>query len=130
MNSPKAETRRKTAEKKEVSSKQLAELIAKGAENKKALDIEIIDVRKNSAVCNYFVVCTADSSPQMNAIADGIEESLNKKNIKTPLVQGKGDSNWMVIDLINVIVHIMGKEERKKYGLEDLWGKSGIIYHV
>lgn len=130
MNSPKAETRRKTAGKKEVSSKQLAELVAKGAENKKALDIEIIDVRKNSAVCNYFVVCSADSSPQMSAIADGIEESLSKKGLKVPMIQGKGDSNWMVIDLINVIVHIMGREEREKYSLEDLWGKSGIIYHV
>jgi ribosome-associated protein len=120
----------KTDLRKGLSSKQLADLICKGAENKHAEEIEMIDVRKTSSICNYFVICTADSTPQLGAIADGIEEALSKKGVKMPPVQGKSDSSWMIIDFINVVAHIMGKEERNRYNLEDLWGKSGIIYHV
>lgn len=130
MNPRKTSTRSKAAGEKALSSKQLADLICKGAEDKHAEDIEVIDVRKTSSICNYFVVCTANSRPQVNAIADGIKEALRKKNIKMPPVQGKGDSNWTIIDFISVVAHIMGNDERKRYDLEDLWGKSGIIYHV
>lgn len=130
MNPRKTTTRSKTTGEKALSSKQLADLICKGAEDKHAEEIEVIDVRKTSSVCNYFVVCTANSSPQINAIADGIKEALRKKGVKMPPVQGKGNSNWLIIDFINVVAHIMGSEERKRYRLEELWGKSGIIYHV
>lgn len=130
MNPRKTTTRSKPAEEKALSSKQLADLICKGAENKHAEGIEVIDVRKTSSICNYFVVCTAQSAPQLPAIADGIDEALSKKGVKMPRIQGKHGSNWLIIDFVNVVVHIMGKEERKKYNLEDLWGKSGIIYHV
>jgi ribosome-associated protein len=49
---------------------------------------------------------------------------------KTPNWQGKPESNWIILDLGNIIVHIMGLEERKKYSLEEIWEKSGITYHV
>lgn len=130
MDLRKTPVRSKMAAGKNLSSKQLADLICKGAEDKHAEEIEVIDVRKTSSICNYFVVCTANSAPQINAIAAGIKEVLQKKGVKMPLVQGKGDSNWTIIDFINVVAHIMGSEERRKYNLEDLWGKSGIIYHV
>ncbi len=130
MNLRKTTTRSNPTGDKRVSSKQLADLICKGAENKHAEEIEVIDVRKTSSVCNYFVVCAAQSVPQLKAIADGIEEALAKKGVKMPRIQGKHGSNWLIIDFVNVVAHIMGKEEKKKYNLEDLWGKSGIIYHV
>lgn len=113
-----------------LASRKLADLAAKGAENKKADCIEIIDTRKNSSLCNYFVICTADSTPQLFAIAEGIDEILFKNNINSANWQGKKESGWIILDLINVVVHVMGKKERIKYNLEDLWGKSGIIYHV
>ncbi|MFA5103605.1 MAG: ribosome silencing factor [Candidatus Margulisiibacteriota bacterium] len=130
MNLRKTPIRSKTALRKTLSSKQLVDLICKGAENKHAEEIEVIDVRKASSICNYFIVCTANSTPQINAIAEGIKDTLHKKGVKMPRVQGKGGSNWIIIDFINIVAHIMGSEERKKYNLEDLWGKSGIIYHV
>lgn len=64
------------------------------------------------------------------AIADGIDEILIKNKVTPRAWQGTKDSNWMILDLVNVIVHVMGEKERKKYDLEDLWGKSGIVYHL
>lgn len=121
---------RRKIQAEKLTSQGLALLASRGAENKKAEDIEILDVRKMSSICNYFVICTAGSSPQVRAIADGIEDTLEKNGLKCPRWQGDPKSNWIILDLINVVVHVIGKEERAKYKLEDLWGKSGIIFHV
>ncbi|MCX5749951.1 MAG: ribosome silencing factor [Candidatus Saganbacteria bacterium] len=121
---------KRTDRPKEITSQKLAQLIAKGAVDKKAEDIEIIDVRKSSSVCNYFVICSSSSKAQTGAIAGGIDEVLEKNSVRVPRWQGRPDSNWMILDMISVIAHVMGTEERSRYKLEDLWGKSGIIYHV
>ena len=71
MDLRKTPVRSKLAAGKNLSSKQLADLICKGAENKHAEEIEVIDVRKTSSICDYLVVCSANSAPQINAIADG-----------------------------------------------------------
>ena len=115
---------------KSPASAKLASIIAKGMENKKAQDIEMIDIRKSSSVCNYVVLATGNSGPQVGAITDGIDEVLNKAGIKPARWQGKNDSNWKILDMINVVAHVMGEEERKKYALEKLWEKSGVTYHV
>lgn len=116
--------------KKNLSPDDIARIAIKGAENKKAEDIEMIDVRKSSSISDYIVICTGRSKSQLAAIADGIEESLDKHKIKGYKRHGRADSNWVIVDLIDVVCHIMHKEERDKYDLEELWGKSGITYHV
>ncbi len=108
----------------------MTNIICKGAEDKLASNIEIIDTRKISSVCNYLIVCSANSKPHFDAIVDGIEAEIKKRGLKMPKPQGEKESNWIILDFINVIVHILGKEERQKYNLEELWGKSGIIYHL
>jgi len=126
----KHQNRSQTSKKEGLTSSQTASLIAKGAENKKADDIEIIDVRKSSSICNYFVLCSANSSPHLSGIADGVDEILHKNGIKSPNWQGNPESGWIILDLISVVVHAMTEEERKSYKLEELWEKSGIVYHV
>ena len=115
---------------KAPSSNKLASIIAKGMEDKKAQSIEMIDIRKSSSVCNYVVLATGNSAPQVSAIADGIDEALIKAGIKPARWQGKNDSNWKILDMINVVAHVMGEEERQKYALEKLWEKSGVTYHI
>ena len=115
---------------KALSSNKLASIIARGMENKKALGIEMIDIRKTSSVCNYVVLCSANSAPQVEAITDGIDEALIKSGIKPARWHGKSDSNWKILDMINVVAHVMGEEERQKYALEKLWEKSGVTYYV
>ncbi len=116
--------------KKLLSSRFLAQLMAQVADSKKADDIEILDVRKTSSISNYIVVCTAGARPQIKAIADAIDELMSKNGISIPRWQGNADSNWMVLDMINVVVHIFGKDERKAYNIEGLWSQGGVVYHI
>ena len=104
--------------------------MAKAAEDKKAGQIEILDIRRISALADYFVILSCESGPQLKAVVSGIEELLSKKGIKTPMAEGKRESNWLILDLGKVVVHIMGEEERNFYNLEGLWGKKAVIYHL
>lgn len=124
------ESQKRSPTTKSPASARLASIIAKGMEDKKAHGIEMIDIRKTSSVCNYMVLCTANSAPHIGAIADGIDKALLKSGVKPANWQGKGDSNWKILDMINVIAHVMSTEERERYGLEKLWEKSGVTYHV
>jgi ribosome-associated protein len=90
----------------------------------------VIDVSKFSAVGDFMILATSESSPQTRAISDAIEKDLMDLGYKTPNWQGKPESNWIILDLGNIIVHIMGLEERKKYSLEEIWEKSGITFHI
>jgi len=110
--------------------KDYASIAALAAEDKKALDIKILEVKKLTPVADYLVVCTGESAPQLKALSSHIEEKLKEKGVKSIRLEGRENSNWFILDLGSVIVHIMGKEERRKYKLEDLWGKRGITYHL
>lgn len=104
-------------------------LITKAAENKKAIDLKILDVRKSSNIVDDIIICSGDSEPHLRAIEKEITHQLRAKEIKGFRWQGLVKSGWLVLDLGAVVVHIMGVEERKYYNLEELWGKEAIIYH-
>ncbi len=76
------------------------------------------------------IIATSLSGPQTRALARAVDDDLAKAGIRTPNWQGKPESNWLILDLGTIIVHIMGPEERKKYSLEEIWGRSGITYHI
>lgn len=63
-------------------------------------------------------------------MANGIEAGLLKLGLKAPAWQGKLESNWLILDLGSIIVHIMGAEERSRYSLEDIWGKTAVTFHI
>ncbi len=115
---------------KKSVEKSLIDLIVEGAEDKKAENIEVININEESSIADAIIVCTATSTPHFRAIADGIDEVLSKNNISVPRWEGRTDSNWLVLDLFDVIVHILGREARQSYSLEDLWSKKGVTYHV
>ncbi len=97
------------------------------ADNKKAYDIEIIEVADLTSMTDYFVICTAGSENQMKAISDELEESFKKEGI-TPLhVEGYRSSTWVLYDYGDVIVHIFNKESRMFYSLERLWADAKRI---
>jgi len=104
-------------------------LVADLAAEKKAIDTDILDVSKLSSFTDFLVVTSGDSTPQLSAICNCIEDGLYKIGMKKPKWEGKPESNWIVLDLGNVVVHIMSPQEREKYSLEELWGKKGITYH-
>lgn len=76
------------------------------------------------------IIATSASAPQTNAISKALEEELKKIGYSSVKWDGKVESNWLILDLGSIIVHIMGADERKKYSLEDIWGKTGITYHM
>ncbi|MGC8829207.1 MAG: ribosome silencing factor [Verrucomicrobiia bacterium] len=111
--------------KQELESKKLALLCGELAENKKAEDIVILDVRKLSNVTDYFVIASATTEPHLRAIADEILEKLwEGHGIKPYSIDGERPITWLVIDFIDVIVHIFRSDIRAHYDLEGLWGDA------
>lgn len=104
--------------------------ITHALEEKQATDISVIDVSKFSPITDFFVVCTSGSTPQTRALMKEVEGSIEAIGMGTPPWQGKPESNWMILDLGSVIVHIMGLEERKRYSLEEMWERSSVTYHM
>lgn len=90
----------------------------------------MIDVSGISSITDFFIIATSSSTPQTRALSKAVDDALVKMGIKAPRWQGKVESNWLILDLGSIIVHIMGEQERNKYSLEEIWGKSGITYHL
>ncbi|BAG13863.1 ribosome silencing factor [Candidatus Endomicrobiellum trichonymphae] len=105
----------------------LAEKAAEIADNKKAIDTIILDIRGVTAIANYFVITTALSTPQINAISIGIEKIFKEQDIKSLRKDGVSSSSWRVIDYGGIVIHVMSTEIRESYKLEKLWKNSKVI---
>lgn len=100
---------------------------AKFADDKKAFDIVVLDISKISIVADYFVIASANSSTQVKAIADNIEEKLQEAGHEVLRREGIREGRWVLLDYGDVVVHIFQEEERQYYGLERLWGDARIV---
>lgn len=98
-----------------------AKLAIKALDKKKALDITCLDVSGLTILTDYFVICSASSTTQLNALAEGVDEEFSKAGIETPTHEGRGGAEWLLLDCGDVIVHIFYKEMREFYGLDKLW---------
>lgn len=107
---------------------ELVALLIDAAEDIKALDIQVYDVSTTSSIVDFYVLCSGTSHVQINAITRSIVDRVKAENIEYR-VDGHKGNKWMVIDVGNVMVHVMSEEERAKYDLDDLWNKDSIIYH-
>ena len=109
----------------EMDSRKLALLCRELADNKKAEDIIILDVRELSSVTDYFVIVTGTSEPHLRAIVDEIVDELKEDHDLRPnAIDGTFHAAWVVLDYFDVIVHVMRKDVREKYDLETLWGDA------
>ena len=106
----------------------LVDAIVHGMEEIKANDIVVMDLRKvPNALSDFFVVCNGNSNTQVQAIADSVErEALQLVQEKPAHSEGGGNATWILIDYVNVIVHVFGKEARNFYALEDLWADASV----
>lgn len=108
-----------------MESKKLALACRRFADDKKAEDIAVLDVRGLSTVTDYFVIATATSEPHLRAVADEIVEQVREKHGQRPrAVDGSVRAAWMVLDYGDVIVHLMRSETRRYYDLEGLWSDA------
>jgi ribosome-associated protein len=91
------------------------------ADDKKASDLVILDISKIASFATYFFLCTGDSSRQMQAIADEIEKRLRAQGIRPSHLEGYQNSEWILLDYGDLVVHIFSKTARVYYDLERLW---------
>ena len=103
--------------------------IIKGIESVKGENISIIDFTEiENTICKYFVICDCQSNTQVNAISSSIKRVVSKNLKEKPLsVEGLENKNWILLDYIDVVVHVFKKEFREIYDLEELWGEAKII---
>ena len=111
-----------------MESKQLALLCREMADNKKAENIVVLDVRKLSSVTDYFVIASGTSQPHLRAILEEISGRLRDDyDLRPSRSEGATGGNWVVLDYFDVIVHVMHAETRKHYDLESLWGDARSV---
>src|SRR5262249_35016612 len=113
----------------EITAKNLARICAELASNKKAEDIVVLDLRGISSFTDFFVICSGTSEPQLKAIANEIETRLREDHSLRPIgVDGFPASQWIVLDYLQVVVHIFHRDKRAFYSLEDLWGDAPVVH--
>ena len=116
--------------KKIVSADLLIAEIIKGIEEVKGENVTILDLREiENTVCDYFVLCDGNSNTQVGAIAGSIQKVVSKSLKEKPWhVEGESNAEWVLLDYVNVVVHVFQKRIREFYNLEELWGDSKITY--
>ena len=111
-----------------VEGQELAETCAKAAEEILAEDIRILDLQGISTLTDFMVVCSGSSMPHLKAALRDVEAKVHEWTGAKPLyTEGRTDSRWVVLDYVDVMVHIMHQEMRDLYGLEDLWGDARLV---
>jgi len=109
-----------------LDSKKFAQKIANLVFNKKGFDVKIIDLQNIASFADFFVICSADSDTQVKAISDDIDKNLKDEGIKCWHKEGLSALTWVLMDYVDVVVHIFKKESREFYNIEKLWGDAPI----
>lgn len=105
----------------------LARRVAELALEKKATDVLLLDLRELTSVCDFFVVASADSEPQIKAVVSHIQDELTKEGQKPWHVEGMENKLWIVLDYVDVVVHVFREDARLTYSLERLWADAPKI---
>ena len=110
----------------DVNVKELIDSIVEGIQEVKGKDISILDLSSiENAVCSHFIICTGDSSTQVKSIANVVEKMTRKKLKEKPWHnEGSTNSEWILLDYVNVVVHIFYRETREFYNIEGLWADA------
>ena len=114
--------------KKHVNTDELISVIIKGIDDVKGEDIQLLDLREiDNTVCDYFIICTGNSNTQINAISGSVQKIVSKELKDKPWhIEGTGNAEWVLMDYVNVVVHIFQKQVREYYDIESLWGDAKI----
>ena len=112
--------------KEKISSDQLISVVISGIEDVKGKEINILDLRDiENTVCDYFIICEGTSNTQVNAIVNSIQKKVSKTLKDNPWhTEGLDNAEWVLIDYVNVVVHVFQKHIREYYDIESLWGDA------
>ena len=108
----------------ELSGSETAEIGARAALDRRANNVVVLDLRGLSSVADFFVICSGNSVTHVEGIANIVEEKLDEHNVKLWHREGRRGASWILLDYIDVIVHVFTEDAREFYGLERLWGDA------
>jgi ribosome-associated protein len=113
-----------------INSQTLSKIIIEGMQEKKGVDIVVLDLRGvKSAVTDFFVICSGNSDTQVEALMNSVEEQVYKLVGEYPWhKEGAMNREWILLDFVSVVAHVFKKDRRKFYGLEELWGDAEITF--
>lgn len=101
--------------------------VAQALYDKKAKDIEVLDISEVTSIAEYFVICTCTSTTQVKACADEVEEKMDELEIRPSHLEGYSGGNWILMDYGDIVVHIMTEETHEFYSLERLWSDAKTV---
>lgn len=110
-----------------MTSLETAQLAAKALDGKKGLNIKIIKIRDISSIADYFVIATGTSNTHVKTLADEVEFRLDEAGISVSSIEGQRNDTWILLDYIDVIVHVFSEDAREYYSLERLWEDGELI---
>ena len=115
-------------QKRKASADELIALILHGIEEVKGVDINILDLREiDNTVCDYFVLCNGTSNTHVKAIVNSIQKTVSKAIQDKPWhIEGSDNAEWVLMDYVNVVVHVFQKQAREFYDIEGLWGDAKV----
>lgn len=108
-------------------SKEMAQLVIKALEDKKAEDIRIIDISEVSVLADYFIIASGTNCSQIQALVDNTEDILGRAGYEKRQIEGYDAANWILMDFGDVIVHVFDKENRLFYDLERIWRDGKLV---
>jgi len=110
-----------------LTAEQMAVDAARAADDKKATEVRIMDMRDTLGITDYFVLASGRNDRQVKRIRDAIEEKLREQGVKPARREGERFGRWVLLDYIDFVVHIFLDEEREFYSLERLWGNVPLV---
>ena len=108
-------------------SKKIIDRIVELIFSKKGYNVKILDLRKLTTITDYFIICTGDSDTQVKAIADEVDKQMREEGVRSWHTEGYRTLNWVLIDFVDIVVHVFKKESREFYSLEKLWGDAPVV---
>ena len=114
--------------KEQVSTDDLISVIIQGIEEVKGENIQLLDLRDiENTVCDYFIICSGNSNTQVKSISGSIQKTVSKQIKDKPWhIEGENNAEWILMDYVNVAVHVFQKQIRDFYDIESLWGDAKI----
>ena len=108
----------------------LADIVVRGMREKKASDIVVLNLKElKNAVADYFIICSANSDTQIDAVARSVEDEVEKLTGEYPWqTEGRTNREWVLLDYVDVVVHVFLRDRRRFYALEELWGDAQISH--
>ncbi len=104
-----------------MEAKEMAKLAVAALEDKKAVDVKVIDIEKISTLADYFIIASGTNRSQVQAMAEAVEEELQKQDIHPKNVEGYQSANWILMDYGDIVLHIFDEENRLFYDIERIW---------